>query len=274
MNVDLESSQENAARLTIVQKDLLEALKEFPRESTGVKILSEKMGLHARTLKRIIKGSHSPSYQSILKIYRYLLGTKNDRETILALPKGLSQYLKLEHDNFSFLEEENINFSQYVDDLIRNDSVFRSIYVGTATGTIHKDKVGYEHGQHGLRVLEKMVKLNVVKETEPDIFTTSTERGCLTPETLYELARFLLENRFSLDKSGLRGENHFDVYFEGLTKEAYNEALRIRWNSMNQMKALLSNKDNKGNIPFWTISFTDTLNGQLLYKDNQEGVLQ
>tara|TARA_Y100000296_G_scaffold78781_1_gene101962 strand:- start:438 stop:1268 length:831 start_codon:yes stop_codon:yes gene_type:complete len=273
-NTNFESAQENASRLSRVQSDLLLALKEFPRESTGIKILSEKMGVSARTLRRIIKGTHTPSYQTILKIYRYLYGTKNDRETILSMPQDIARYIKIEHDNFSFLDDEGVNFTEYIDDLIKNDSVFRSIYVETATGITHKSKIGFEHGQHGLKVIEKMLQLNVIKEIEPETYTASIERSCLTPNTLYEIGKYLLEYKYSQDKEGLRGENFFNVYFDGLNQDAYNEVISIQWEAMNKIKGILKDKNNKGIHKFWTITYTDTLVENLIYGNDNKEVIQ
>jgi len=272
LNSTLNSSQEVASRLLIVQTDLMTALEEFPRESTGIKILAQKMSLSDKTLKRIVKGTHTPSYQTILKIYRYLLGTKNDRETVLSMPHSLSTLMKVEHDNMSLLDEE-ISFTDEIDSLLKNDSIFRAIYVETAAGKIHKNKIGYDFGQHGLKVLEKMVQLNIVKEIESDFYTTSVNRGSLSPETAYELSKYLLDNKFSSEKSGLRGENFYSLYFESVNSDTYNEILKIDWESMQKKKALLSNKDNIGNIKLWTINYTDTLSGELIYGDSKE-VLQ
>lgn len=130
------------------------------------KRLAEKMSLSAKTLSRIIKGTHSPSYQTILKMYRYLKGTLNDRETVMKMPPVLAECVKLENENFS-LTNQDTDFSVDISFYLKSDSVFRSIYIETATGSLSKEKVGYEHGASGLKTLEYMVDLGVIEEFEP-----------------------------------------------------------------------------------------------------------
>ena len=267
-----DNRMEQSACLSRLQTDLDTALKEFPRVSTGIKILSMKMQLSDRTLRRVLKGTHFPSYQTILKVYRYLLGTYTDKETISKMPKVLSEFVSYEHDNSTLLNSAS-NFSYDIDLLLKNDSVFRSIYVETATGSIHKSKVSYEHGKHGEKVLLKMVELDVIQETEEDVYTSSINRGSLSIETSQSISQFLLENKFTSDKSNLAGENFYSLFFEGVNLETYNEMLKIDWQAMQAKKKLLKNKDNRGSVKCWTLTFTDTLSTDLLYNEEKE-VLQ
>lgn len=261
--------QESSARLYQVQKDLKIALKEFPRESTGIKVLADKMGVHTRTLKRILKGTHTPSYQTILKIYRYFLGSKSDRETILKAPHLLGEYLLNEKENFS-LANEDADFSTEIDILLNTDSVFRSIYIETATGNVTKERIGYMHGQMGIKVLEYMKDLGVIEEFEEGIFKSSTNRASLQTETLYSLSNFLISNHFYTEKAALAGENGLTVFTEGLNKDAYNELLKIDWEAKQKKIQVLKNPKNKGEIKAWSVTITDTLSPELIYKEDTE----
>ena len=266
-----QETMDSSARLFRVQADLNEALENFPNQSIGLKKLSNAMMLSERTLKRILKGSHSPTYQTILKVYRYLTATNNDRETILKMPELLAKCVNQTNENFA-VGKNTANFSAEIDFYLKSDSVFRSIYAESATGNLHRDKVGFEHGQHGLKTLDYMLKLDVIQEIEPNIYTSSSNRASLDNESLHHLARFFLDNKFSTEKCNLSGENFFQVVFDGIDTETYNELLKIDWRAKNERIEILKNAK-PGNVKFWTISFTDTLSESCIYDENKE-VLQ
>lgn len=260
-------AMDRAARLAKVQQDLLEEINKYPSEKIALKTISNKAGVHERTLKRIIKGSHSPTYQTILKIYRYLKGTFNDRETVLAMPEILGTYVEDEHDNFSLTNSKTV-FSNEIDTYLKSDSVFRAIYVESATGEIHKDAVAFQHGQHGVNVLFKMNELNIVKEVKPDVFTSSVNRASLDAVTLHEISKYLIEYKFSPEKANLSGENFYECFFEGVDQESYNELLKIDWDCYQKKKKFLKEMCKKGEVKYWSISFTDTLTKSLIYDDH------
>jgi transcriptional regulator with XRE-family HTH domain len=263
--------QDKSARLLAVQADLKKALSEYPNQTMGVRKLADKMALSVKTLNRIIKGSHSPSYQTILKVYRYLKGTLNDRETVLKMPPILAECIKLENENFSITNEE-ANFSIDISFYLKSDSVFRSIYIETATGRLTKEKIGYEHGATGLKTLEYMLDLGVIQEFEPNIYTSSTNRASLDSETAHHLSRFLLDNKFSTEKCALKGENFFQVIFDGIDNYTYNELLKVDWKAKNERMDILRNAK-RGPIKYWSISYTDTLEDSCILDENKE-VLQ
>jgi hypothetical protein len=266
-----QQAMDRSARLLRVQTDLEAALNSFPNRAIAIKKLSQGMLLNEKTLKRIIKGSHSPTYQTILKMYRYLLATTSDRETVLRMPELLSQTVTRDFENFSLADKE-ADFSTEIDFYLESDSVFRSIYVETATGTVHKQTIGYEHGVHGLKTLVYMKDMDVIKEIEPDIFASSQKRASLTPRAAHHIARYLVDNKFDPEKCNLSGENFYQVVFEGIDTNSYNELLKIDWEAKEKRLEILK-KAKKGNVKFWSLNFTDTLSESCIYDENKE-VLQ
>lgn len=269
----IHSPMDRAARLAKIQSDLLEAADKYPSERTAIKTMAKKIGVSERTLKRIIKGTHSPTYQSILKIYRFLKGTYSDKETVMAMPEILGTYVDHEQDNFS-LTNPGVNFTADIDCYLQSDSVFRSIYIETATGEISKEAVSFQHGKHGVNVLNKMCELGIIKEVKPNVYTASTNRASLDEHSLHEISKFLLEYKFSPEKASLQGENFYQCFFEGVNQETYNELLQIDWESYQRKKELLQNKNLKGDIRYWSINYTDTLTKTLIYEDNKKEALQ
>ena len=261
-----------AAQLLQVQNDLKRALETFPNKNIGIKMLSEKIELSDRTLKRILKGTHRPTYQSILKIYRYLRGTKDDRETIMEMPEILLKYTTSEYDNF-FLTDKETSFSHQVASYLEKDSAFRAIYVETATGPLSREKVVYEYGRYGIQMLKKMAQMDVIKEIKGGFYIASSKRAALNESNLYEIAKFLLEQKYFAEKANLKGENFCHVLFDGIDKETYNKILEVDWIAMKK-KIDLIKKTSKGPIKFWSIYFTDTLSPSCIYDETSKDPLQ
>ena len=258
-----EEMRDNAARLIRIQKDLKEALKEYPRESTGIKLIANKMDVSERTLRRIMKGTHTPNHGTILKIYRDLLGASTAQETILKAPKIFGDLVKREYDNYSLANKE-AKFTAEIDHLLLSDSVFRSIYIETGTGTVTREKIGYMHGEVGLKVLDSMLAMDVICEISENVYSSSKNRANLHNETMQSLAMFLLQNHYNSEKSDVRGQNGISVYFEGLTPEAYNEILKIDWEAKDKKLKILKDPKSAGSIKAWSITVTDTLSKELI----------
>ena len=265
-------SHESAARMVAIQKDLLKELKKYPSESTGLKILAANMNLSPKTLIRILKGENSPSYKTILKIYRCLLGTFSDQETILAMPKILATYVQRKHENFA-VSGTKTNYSVKVDELLQNDSIFRFIYIETATGGIHKEKVGYEYGKGGLRVLEKMAEDLIVVEKSDNFFVPGPNRASLEIPSIYQLGKFLIESKFNPEKCNLRGENLIAAGFSGLNEVAYNNALTSLYKAKMEIEEIMKDPKNKGSIKAWFSCFMDTMSNDYIY-DTKNEVIQ
>jgi hypothetical protein len=226
------------------------------------------MILSERTLKRILKGTHSPTYHTILKVYRYLIGTNNDRETVVKMPNLLSENVLKDAENFSIANQEAQFFSE-IGFFLKADSVFRSIYIETACGELHRDKVGFEHGNHGLKTLDNMLKMEVIKEIQPSVYSASRKRGIIDGECAHQISRFLLDYKFNPEKSNSSGENFYQVVFDGVDKETYNDLLKIDWEAKEKRLEILKNAK-KGDVKFWTISYTDTLSSSFIYDEEKE----
>ena len=260
----LNEAKEDSARLAFIQRDINKEFDKYPSITSAYKALSIRMQISERTIRRIKQGTHTPSFQTLIKIYRYILGTKNDRETVVNMPTILKNNVLKESENFSISNPE-VNFLPEVDFFIKNDSVLRGIYLETAAGTVHRSKIGYEYGQHGLSVLDKMLKMDIIKEVKPDIYTASNNRAQLDTGSVTELSKHLVEHKFHEEKLALSGENFCQFLIEGIDQESYNDMLIFEWETKNKRLELLK-KAKKGSVKYWMACFTDTLSKQLIYE--------
>jgi len=256
-----------SAKLLQVQSDITQYLNDYPGKNKGLNWLANKMQLSEKTLKRIMKGPHNPTYQTLLKIYKCLLATAHDRETVLKMPALLAMSVSKNCESFVLADSE-ANFYSEINHYIQHDTAFRSIYIETATGQLSREKVGFEHGDHGFKTLETMTKMKVIIEVSPGRFKSSTHRAALDTTTLQHIAKYLLEYKFNPEKCHFSGENFFQLAFEGIDLTSYNEILAIDLRAKNEKLEILK-KARRGEVKCWTLSFTDTLSDGHLY-DNME----
>ena len=259
------SLTDQMAMLHEARKMLNEKLEEFPSRKIGFKEIAEGSGVSDRTLRRILNQTHTTSYQSIFKLYRYFFGLLNDRDTFKKMPKKMQEFVMKEYGNFSLTNSDS-QWLPIIDEYLITDSVFRGIYIETACGPLSKERVAYEFGKRGLSILDKMCNLNVIRETESGIYIASTDRATLGPKAVKQISATLVENYFNEDKLDLRGENIAQMLFEGVDAYTFNELLKIDHRANNERLEVLKNAG-KGNIPYWHVSISDTLRDELIYKD-------
>ena len=262
----LAQRRDAAARLNLVQAELKKEIDKYPSVTTGLKRLSEKMNLSERTIRRIVKGTHVPNYQTLIKIYRYLSGALNDRDTVKAMPPTIREAILRDCENFSIADPKK-DFNPEIDFYIANDSIFRGIYLETGTGTIHRDRVNFLYGTEGIKVLDKMVKLDVVKEVESDIYASSKNRAQLDIRSIVELGKYLVESKLNPEKLDVNGENFCQLLFEGIDLETYNRLLTLEWETKSKRLDILKNAS-PGTVKYWSFTATDTLSSSYLYPDS------
>lgn len=260
------NSADNMARLNAVRDALLNKLEEYPSKKIGFKLISEGSGISERTLRRIAAATHNISFQTVFKLYRYLFGLLNDKDTFDKLPDVMKDIIMKEYANFS-LNNDEARWLPIIDEYLLTDSVFRGIYIETACGSVHKEKIAFEYGQQGIRILEKMVNLNVIKEIEPSLYTASTDRATLQPKVLKHISQTLIETYFSPEKLDVSGESFAQVLMEGVDVDTYNELLKLDYETKNKRLKIIQD-GNAGNIKYWMINIVDTLSKEFIYKDN------
>lgn len=260
--------EKNMARLMEAKDLLIKKLDEYPSRKIGFKMISKGSDISERTLRRIIAGTHTISFQTVFKLYKYLFALLNDKDTFDKMPKAMQDFIIKDYANFS-LSNDNAKWLPVIDDYLITDSIFRGIYIETACGQTSKEKIAFEYGQQGIRILEKMCNLNVIKELEPNIYVSSTDRAALRPKVLKHLSQTLIESYFHEDKLDLEGENFSQILMEGVDKETYNNLLKFDYEAKNERIKIIKN-GKKGNIKYWMVNIIDTLSKELIYRDNEQ----
>ncbi len=239
-----------------VSLDLKQKLKEFRTSQIGMRIMSDSMGIHSKTLRRLIKGENRPGYQTLYKIYRYLFATQNDCLLIELVPPVVASELK-KRDPQSYFQGHQL--SGDVEAELRYDRCFAEIYFLAGTGEISKELIQFRFGQHGLETLNRMLERKVLRVNERGFLVLGENLASFGPETIKRVGLHLSEKYLSPENSDENGKNFMALYAEGLSPEAYSKWIDIDEKAFNQKVAISRGAQHKGDVRAFTFLLTDTL---------------
>lgn len=239
-----------------VSDDLKNKLLEYKDPKKGTKVLSALMGIHEKTLKRLIECENRPGYQTVFKIYRVLYNTHNDSELLDLIPPTIKSFLvRTRPRGFNDSVRYNLNIET---ELLR-DPVFCEIYCLAGASSITHEYISYHYGKYGENIIEKMLSQNVLVPVRKNEYVLGTNQASMTVETLSKIGPHLVERYFKPENSDEMGENYLSLQIQGLNKEAYNKWLEIDKEAFIKKCEIADDKKNWGDIKSFTFNSTDTL---------------
>lgn len=255
--MDITTTDEQDLLKAQVCEDLQKALLQYKDEKIALRILSNKMKVHEKTLKRILTAQNRPGYQTLYKIYRVLLNAPNDTLLFEMAPPIVAS--ALEKGNPKTISKDII-FSVDTEEEIQKDRAFLEIYFLAGTGAVTKEFISFRFGEHGMETAKKMLKLGVLDVQKDGTFILGKNQANLGAEAIKNCALHLV-NRFARpEATDQEGENFMAIYAEGLSKEAYNQWLKIDEEAYRKKIELTKDKNNHGHIRAITFVSTDKMN--------------
>lgn len=254
-NINADSQDGDSVRRQ-VSLDLKKKLSEFNDAKKGIKAMSALMGVHEKTLRRLIDCENRPGYQTLLKIYRALYNTNSDTTVLSLMPQVLSDYVR----KYKPKEEQSgVNVNLDVDHELQKNPVFSEIYCLASTGGISKEYISYHYGKYGETILERMVKLDVLVPIDKYKYILGTNQASITPETIKSLSLHLVERFFKTKSSYTPGVNYQYFYVSGLNEESYQKWLQVDEDAYYKKIEIAKDPKNHGDIKAFTCASIDTL---------------
>lgn len=236
--------------------DLKNYLAQYSNQTIGLRLMSQDMGIHKRTLLRLIEGENKAGYLTLYKIYRVIYNTRNDSDVFKRAPEVIQQALKA--GNPKPVDRE-INYSVDIEQEICRDRCFGEIYLLAGCGSISQDLVLFRFGQYGLETVNRMLKLRVLTETKQGHYILGENQANLSAQTIKYLGMDLIQRFSDPERTDDLGENFMGLYVEGLSEEGYQEWLKIEEESYQKKIELASKSQFKGHIKAFTFQVTDKL---------------
>lgn len=236
--------------------DLKQKLTEFNDAKKGLKAMAMLMGIHEKTLKRLIDCENRPGYQTVFKIYRVLYHSNNDTQLLEMVPKAVRDFLLKAHPRGL---SDTVHYSINIERELQRDPVFCEIYFLCGAGGVTKEYISYHYGRYGERTLDRMIDQDIVAAINKNTFILGTNQASFTGETLSAVGQHLVQRFHKPDDGDELGENYLSLYAEGLNEEAYNEWLKIDKEAFQKKIKIAENKSNWGEIKAFCFGVIDTL---------------
>lgn len=241
----------------IISNDLKQKLGEYQDPKKGLKAMGALMGIHEKTLKRLIECENKASPQTILKIYRALYNTNSSTTVIELLPPELSKFVENNQSVKKF--QQGVEVTLDVDQELQKSPIFCEIYLLAATGGISKEYIAYNYGRFGERILQSMVDSEVLAAVSKYKFVLGRNQASFTPETIKSTILHTVERFAKIEQSDNPGQNYQTFLAAHLNEEAYNDWIKIEEEANSKKIKIAKNPANHGDIKTFTYGGVDTL---------------
>ncbi len=240
-----------------VATDLKNYLSQYNDPKKAIRLASIKIGIHQKTLKRLVELENTPTYLTLYKIYREIYGVRNDSVLIQMVPEIIKTELVKENPKDVL---GNVQFNVDVEDQIIADPVFMDIYFLSNAGVLTREYIQFKFGEYGLTVVSKMLKANILEVNSNGQFIQGSNQANLSPSTVKKVGLYLVNKYFKADNCDEKGNNFCGVYVEGLTPEGLNEWLKVDCEAFNKkVEISKKHKDSQG-LKVFTYMATDIMN--------------
>lgn len=238
-----------------VNRDIGSALTRFKNQKIGLRVLSVNMGLHVKTLDRLLIEKHKPSYQTLIKIYSHLYNERDLSKLLKLIPTNIKDEInRLSPNKIEILIEDQAAI-QY---LKRNDLAL-TLYGLCGSGTMSSAMVKKRYGEYGLDCLNKLVQFELLNEAPKGHFHIGKRQIHLDPEILKKLGLNLVEQHFRHENADMRTENYLGFLTESISEESYQKLLVMERQHFEEKIKLIDDPKNRGTVRIFSTSFIDQI---------------
>lgn len=236
-----------------VNQDVQKELSRFNNQKIGMRMLSISMGLHTKTLDRLINNQHKPSYQTLIKIYSYIHKQPEIPLLIEMVPRPVKAEILRLSPNRPDILISNEAASAY----LKKNDIALLIYGLCGSGSMSGKALRKRFGEYGLKCLEELLKFELIEEGPKDQFKIGKCQIHLDPQLLKKLSLLFIETQFRPENSELRTENYLGFLTESISEEAYQKILLLERAHFEEKIKIIDDPKNRGEVMFFSSTFTD-----------------
>ncbi len=207
-----------------VSLDLEGALAQFKDLRVGLRILSQKMDIHERTLRRLLQREHVPNYLTLYKIYRVLTSANDDTTLLKNVPELIREHIVKMNPK---LPNAEVQLNGNLERELLKDRVMGEIYFLAACSAVRRDEIVFRYGQFGMEALRRLLSLGALKESSPQLYVLGSNQANFSAAGIKTLGLNMVETFASSKDTDLPMTNFMGVFAEGISEETYKEWIRI-----------------------------------------------
>lgn len=239
-----------------VAQDLRFKYSEYSNSKIAINHMSRQMGIHEKTLKRLIAKENKPGHQTLLKIYRFILNTNNDSEVIERAPSIVSDKIREKYTPNHFSQTV---FTQDLTQEFISDKCMMELYVQAGSGGVSLEYVQFKFGEYGVNCLKKLMAYKALKIDQNGLYQLGEVQMSFNSDQIKQIGIHLSSKYTKPNKTDELGENFLGFYCEGLSSYAYNEWIKIDEQAYQAKKRIAADLSNRGDIKAFCYTTTDTM---------------
>lgn len=260
MNQEIEISSSNESDNLSVAKHVDQALEQllsqFKDKKKGIRILAKKMGIHEKTLNRLINQENAPSYQTVFKIFRVFFNEFNDAKLLDLVPKEIKDFLIKANPQEVVASK---SYTSNADTELQKNPIVAEIFILVATGPLTMEDIEYRFGRYGVELTAKMIEKNLIVEAHKGVYVLGNNQPEFNGDTILSVGKVLTEAYAKVHKAEELNNNFISFFAEGLSEEAYGKWLEIDQEAFRKKFELSKDPKNLGAKRAFTFMISETM---------------
>ena len=239
-----------------VSQDLRLKFNEYSNSKIALNHMSRQMGIHEKTLKRLMAKANRPGHQTLLKIYRFILQTNSDTEILEKAPSVVSSKIKEKYNSGHFSQ---VIFTQDLTQEFVSDKCMMEIYILIGSGGVSMEFVQFKFGEYGLNCLKKLLAHKAVMIDAQGHYQLGEVQMSFNSDQIKQVGIHLSSRYTKPHQTDELGQNFLGFYCEGLNESAYREWIKIDEQAYSAKKAIAADLSKRGEIKAFCYTTTDTM---------------
>ena len=231
-------------------------LSQYKDRKKGIRILSKKMGIHEKTVIRLLNNENRPGYQTVFKIYRVFFNEFNDAKVLELVPEVVREYL-IKSNSQEIIA--NKDYSPLADLELQKNPIVAELYVIAATGPVALDDIEYRFGKYGIELLYKMIEKGLLSEVHKNVFIIGDFHPVFSGETIISVGSTLINNHAKPAAGEEVMNNYIAFYAEGLNEKAYEQWITIDEEAYSKKLEIARDNNNLGEFRAFTFMVTEKI---------------
>lgn len=227
-------------------------LEQNPRLS--VNALSKRSDVSEATLRRILKDQikTEPCGETVLEVLIAITKENKISELVKRFPGVIAEKLK---ETFGVQSEQSYQFVPQLESELSDEISYLVYKLSANTNGVSLNQVKKIFGIMGLEKLEKLIEKNLIEKRD-DVFHAVYKSFALGNQVFVK--NFKACSQFiNVSKNRDVNQNLFFNLSESISKEAYNEILKIQKQALKKISQVVNLEQSKGDIPFFMLTSVD-----------------
>jgi hypothetical protein len=243
-----------------IKADLREALLAYRRERPhlSLRAIAKNSGCNRYFLTKLIDESDATTsidLNQVLLLSKFISGRVSVKEAVESSGSVVKECLsKIINADYIMSREISLGINQI--DLYDTFNFFILLFASYAQG-VRRELVGKIFGQRGEQALKKLMIDGSIVEVEGRIRLREGNDFTLSLDVMRQRIPDYL--KFHTFDNSFQQKNFIHVYSEGLSEDAVRKIYDIHARMNEEIKSVLMDKDNHGDIPVFTFSCMDRL---------------